>query len=129
MWPQKNSNLFLEILPNFFQKKGKYSLYKMGWLKGPFLVHYLSCVLFIISLNCLSTAKNALLSLGSWRWISGALKMLSKYIHCFWHSHHWSNTLPKCFNMPSSFSTSFRIPATYLLHLMSPKLPMRIPIC
>jgi hypothetical protein len=32
--------------------------------------------------------------------------------------------LPKCFNMPSSFSTSFRIPATYLLHLMSPKLPI-----
>ena len=68
----------------------------------------------MISLNCLSTAKKALLSFGNCRWMSGALKMLSRYIHCFWHSHHWSSTFPKCFNWPSSLSTSARMPVTYL---------------
>lgn len=74
----------------------------------------LSCVRFMMSLNCLSTAKKALLSLGSCRWMSGALNILSKYIHCFWHSHHSSNTFPKCLSWFSIFSTSFLIPATNL---------------
>ena len=71
-----------------------------------------SRVRLMISLKDLSTAKNALDSLGSCLWMSGALKMLSRYIHCFCTSVHSSSMSEKSRRDFSIFSTSVRIPAT-----------------
>ena len=73
-----------------------------------------SLVLRMISLNCLSTAKKALDSLGSCLWMSAAEKMDSKYIHCFWHSSHSSRVSEKSRSWLLSLSTSARIPVTNL---------------
>lgn len=69
-----------------------------------------SFVFFKMSLNCLSTRKNAFASVGSCRWMSGAEKMLSKYIQFFWQFIHSSRVSENRFNCFSVFSTSDRMP-------------------
>lgn len=47
-------------------------------------------VRLMISFQDLSTCKNILDSSGSWRWMSGAEKIDSKYSQLVWHSIHAS---------------------------------------
>ena len=66
------------------------------------------------SLNCLSTAVKALASWGSWRWMSGAVNMVFRYIHSFWQASHSSKvSLNRC-SCLSTRSTSIKIPTMNL---------------
>lgn len=73
-----------------------------------------SRVLLMVSLNCLSTAVKDLASCGSWRWMSGAEKMLLRYIQSFWQASHSSRVSLKRCSWRSTLSTSCRMPTTYL---------------
>lgn len=49
-----------------------------------------SLVMRRMLLNCRSTVPKSFVSFGSCRWMSGAMKMFSRYSHFFWHSSHSS---------------------------------------
>ena len=62
--------------------------------------------------SALSTSRNIFASVGSWRWISGAEKIGSRYIQFFCTNNHSSSTFCVDFSADSIFSTSCRIPVT-----------------
>ena len=64
-------------------------------------------------LNCLSTVPKSLVSFGSWRWMSGAMKMFSRYSHFFWHSSHSSRVSLNSRSDWLILSTSPRTPVPY----------------
>mmetsp|Transcript_9309 Transcript_9309/g.39153 ORF Transcript_9309/g.39153 Transcript_9309/m.39153 type:complete len:221 (-) Transcript_9309:2237-2899(-) len=77
-----------------------------------------SRVLRITSRNCLSTAKNCFASAGSCLWMSGAEKMVSRYIQFFCTASHSSSVSPNRPSCPSTFSTVSRMPFTKRLDMI-----------
>ena len=68
------------------------------------------------------TCKNALLSDGSWRWMSEAEKMLSRNSQFFWHSSQASKVLLNRRRALSSLSTSALMPTGTVMPVESKQL-------